>query len=496
MHIHGVGTARSMRQPRRGTPDPGHDPGRRRDDYVLPKRTVQPEARKTTPNMPKYKFVDLFSGCGGLSLGLSMAGLQGRFAVERDPMAFDTFSDNLLGDRKVPVDKFDWPSWLEKQAWGIDDLLDKHHGDLAKLKGGIQVLAGGPPCQGFSFAGRRREDDPRNQLFEKYVQVVDTIRPSILVLENVPGMKVAHSSKRGEEGACEQAAESYYDKLKRSLEAIGYEVHGQIVDASRFGVPQRRSRLIVIGIEKHLASRLEGGVMHAFKALESTRAEVLARHGLPNTKPVSSQDAISDLLVHQTSTQPCTDPFSRGGFEEAYYLGPLTNYQRLMHRHCRDNAMDSMRLARHRDDVRGRFKKIIKECAQGVRMNEKSRARFGLKKHRICVMSPSEPAPTITTLPDDVLHYSEPRILTVRESARLQSFPDWFRFRGKFTTGGKLRTKECPRYTQVGNAVPPLLAEAIGLAVASILDELEQVSTQHKQATKANHRPRPVAAMA
>ena len=154
-----------------------------------------------------------------------------------------------------------------------------------------------------------------------------------------------------------------------------------------------------------------------------------------------------------------------------------------------------MRLARHRDDVRSRFKKIIKECAQGVTMNAKSRARFGLKKHRICLMSSSEPAPTITTLPDDVLHYSEPRILTVRESARLQSFPDWFRFRGKFTTGGKLRIKECPRYTQVGNAVPPLLAEAIGLAVASILDELQQVSTQHRHAHEAKQ-PMPVAAMA
>jgi DNA (cytosine-5)-methyltransferase 1 len=484
-----------MRKARRIPFAASHGLGRIRDSGALPKRAMQPEARKAIQHMPKYNFVDLFSGCGGLSLGISMAGLQGQFVVERDPMAFDTFSDNFLGDREVPINKFDWPSWLEKQAWGIDDLLDKHHGDLAKLQGTIQVLAGGPPCQGFSFAGRRREDDPRNQLFEKYVQVVDTIKPSILILENVPGMKVAHSSKRDEEGEREPTAESYYDKLKKSLEAIGYEVHGQIVDASRFGVPQRRLRLIVIGIKKHLASQLEGGVMHAFNVLESMRVEMLARHGLPKTKPVSAQDAISDLLVHQTFTQPCTDPFSRRGFEEPYYLGPLTNYQRLMHKRCRNDAMNSMRLARHRDDVRARFKKIIKECQQGVRMNEKNRARFGLKKHRIYVMSPWEPAPTITTLPDDVLHYSEPRILTVRESARLQSFPDWFRFRGKFTTGGKLRTKECPRYTQVGNAVPPLLAEAIGLAVASILDELEQVSTQHKQATEAN-RPGRVAATA
>jgi DNA (cytosine-5)-methyltransferase 1 len=86
-------------------------------------------------------------------------------------------------------------------------------------------------------------------------------------------------------------------------------------------------------------------------------------------------------------------------------------------------------------------------------------------------MSPDQPAPTITTLPDDVLHYAEPRILTVRESARLQSFPDWFRFRGNFTTGGERRKKECPRYTQVGNAVPPYLGRAIGLAIVAAIEE-------------------------
>src|SRR5690606_34855939 len=107
----------------------------------------------------------------------------------------------------------------------------------------------------------------------------------------------------------------------------------------------------------------------------------------------------------------------------------------------------------------------LKECPRGVRMNEAHREQYSTRKHRIHPMDAWEPAPTITTLPDDVLHYSEPRILTVRESARLQSFPDWFQFRGKFTTGGDRRTKECPRYTQVGNAVPPLLARAIGLTI-------------------------------
>lgn len=418
--------------------------------------------------MSAYKFVDLFSGCGGLSLGLTMAGLEGQFAVERDAMAFETFSANFLSERKLPVAKFAWPSWLEKKAWPIDELLAQHVEQLKKLEGEIEVLAGGPPCQGFSFAGRRDEADPRNQLFEKYVEVVKAIKPSALVLENVPGMKVAHSKKNAAGDGTDAPSESYYEKLKRSLEGIGYEVHGELVNAARFGVPQKRSRLIVIGLRRGVAAALDGGVTQAFKLLESMRAAQLKELGLPELVPVC--DALSDLTTKWHSKKPCVDPSSPKGFEEIEYDEPSSKYQKLMHKGCRKDAMDSMRLARHGDEVRERFAKILQECPRGVRMNEANREQYSTKKHRIYPMDPWEPAPTITTLPDDVLHYSEPRILTVRESARLQSFPDWFQFRGKFTTGGDRRTKECPRYTQVGNAVPPLLARAIGLTIRAVLD--------------------------
>jgi DNA (cytosine-5)-methyltransferase 1 len=434
-----------------------------------------------TFDMTQYKFIDLFAGCGGLSLGLSMAGLQGQFAVERDAMAFDTFSENFLGERKVPVSKFSWPSWLEKRAWAIDDLLSEHSDDLAKLNGSVQILAGGPPCQGFSFSGKRQEADPRNLLFEKYVQVVNAIKPSALILENVPGMKVAHFGPADYEGNRSKATESYYDKLKNSLEAIGYDVHGKIIDASGFGVPQKRLRLIVIGLRRNVSDNLYGGVERAFEILEEKRKEQLVEFRLPEL--ISASDAISDLRTDWTIRQRCVDPFSPQGFQEAVYLGPKTIFQSLMHKHCRKDSMDSMRLARHGEEVKQRFKTILDECTPGVPVNQVSRAKFGLKKHRIYLMSASSPAPTITTLPDDVVHYAEPRILTVRESARLQSFPDWFRFRGKFTTGGAMRTKECPRYTQVGNAVPPLLARAIGLAIASTLLEAAQVDKKEKMKT-------------
>lgn len=429
---------------------------------------------ETLPPLPAHgqplMFADLFAGCGGLSLGLSLAGLNGVFAVERDKMAFSTLSANLIEGRDVPVPQFAWPSWLEEKAWGIDEILERHPLELSKLKGKVHVLAGGPPCQGFSFAGKRLESDPRNKLFEKYVEMVKAIQPAALVLENVPGMKVAHQAKSWKDYGFPSKPQSYYDKLVESLDSVGYQVLGRILDSSLFGVPQKRPRLIVIGVRKDLARHLHGGASRAFELLEDARIRQLEELGLPEM--VSAWDAISDLEIGHTGTKPCTDPSSRTGFLELDYAGPRTHYQTLMHQGG-DGSMDSVRLAKHKPEIRERFMKILQdpECAKGAVMNLAQREKYGLKKHRICLMRASIPAPTITTLPDDVLHYSEPRILTVRESARLQSFPDWFQFRGKFTTGGSQRTKECPRYTQVGNAVPPYLARAIGLAIRSVLEE-------------------------
>jgi DNA (cytosine-5)-methyltransferase 1 len=134
-----------------------------------------------------------------------------------------------------------------------------------------------------------------------------------------------------------------------------------------------------------------------------------------------------------------------------------------------DGQPSDTRLARHRDDIAMRFKTIIERCKLEGRLNTSIsmalRQEFGLKKMAIRVMDPRKPAPTITSMPDDLLHYSEPRTLTVRENARLQTFPDWFLFKGKYTTGGHLRRCEVPRFTQVANAVPPLLAELIGLCL-------------------------------
>lgn len=438
--------------------------------YASPIRVGAPNGNQSMTKRARCgrTFVDLFAGCGGLSLGLVQGGWEGLFAIEKDAMAFQTFAHNFLGQNSKV--RFAWPSWLEHQACAIDELLAAHRADLRSLRGQIDLVAGGPPCQGFSFAGRRDKADPRNQLFTRYIEVVETLRPAALVMENVPGMRVAHGAKERRGVTLPgPKPKSYYERALSALADVGYVATGRIVDASKFGVPQQRPRLIILGLSLEFASRLPGGVEAMFDFVEESRVDQL--RALRLTDSVAASEAISDLETTGHRLQDCVDPASPSGFKELVYEGPRTTYQRLMNAHC-TIAMDSMRMARHSPEITRRNREIIRSCRQGVRMSDRDRDRFGLLKHRVYPMSAAKPAPTITTLPDDVLHYSDPRILTVRESARLQSFPDWFAFCGKYTTGGDRRTRECPRYTQVGNAVPPLLARAIGTGISRALETI------------------------
>jgi len=425
------------------------------------------------------RFIDLFSGCGGLSLGLSLSGAQGLFAIERDSMAFRTFKANLV-DRQLPGTRiFDWPQWLERRAHPIDELLATHSDQLLAMKGlEIELIAGGPPCQGFSFAGRRNADDPRNQLFRRYLEVVRLVKPTAVLLENVPGMAVPHGTRNLRVGTSALARDgSYFAALKEELGSMGYDVEGRFLDASSFGVPQRRTRLIVLGaLRERMPPSMEEPAKEFFNRLEAEREGFV--RSLCLELPVSAEDAIGDLSIlgkdgRWMGLRECEDPESPRGFLQLNYDGRRARsaYQMMMHAGVDSVDMDSMRLARHNDAVRFRFREIIETCRQGVRMSDSDRDSFKLRKHRIYPMSAADPAPTVTTLPDDILHFRDPRILTVREYARLQSFPDWFIFKGKYTTGGDRRKRECPRYTQAGNAVPPLLAMAIGRTLAGWLSD-------------------------
>lgn len=413
-------------------------------------------------------FVDLFSGCGGLSLGLSQGGWQGLFAIERATDAFETFRANFLGE--CSRYRFDWPDWLEQTAHSIDDVLNKHHNDFKKLRNKVDLIAGGPPCQGFSFAGKRNDSDPRNKMFQRYVSFVELVRPKFIVLENVPGMNVAHTKRDSKSVVAKQ---TYYEKLHDALGEVGYTVGARILDAASFGVPQRRTRLVVVGIRSDIAKYFPSGCTGLFDCIAIQGRRQL--WDLGSGEAVTAEQAISDLVVGSEKhagrrTIEYTGLGGRRGYMQLKYEGPHgTPYQMLMNEGVPHDQMDSMRLANHRGDVKARFQKILAVThstnRRGVNLCSDDRERFGMLKQRTVPMSPTQPAPTLTTLPDDILHYLDPRILTVRECARLQSFPDWFTFHGKYTTGGHRRKLECPRYTQVGNAVPPLLGKAIGVGI-------------------------------
>lgn len=400
------------------------------------------------PSIKPLTFIDAFAGCGGLSLGLMQAGLTGRFAIERDKFAFATLKANLMAKGAY---KYVWPRWLPKEPIGIVELLSNYRDQLEEISGSIDLLVGGPPCQGFSAAGRRQHDDPRNQLFASYLNLVDIVKPKAVLIENVRGFTIDFSD--GDE------IKNFSQALKARL-SDAYTVHEQLFDLTIFGVPQARTRYFV------LAFRSELNLPNPFAHLQSRLPSFL--RSLRLTVPVPSGAAISDLEVGRNGTQPSTE---NKGFEEICYKGPLTHYQRLMNAGC--EIPSDLRLARHSENIAGRFREIIELSHAEGRLNTsvgaEMRARFGLKKMALRVLDPDRPSPTITSMPDDLLHYSEPRTLTVRENARLQSFPDWYSFQGKYTTGGHLRKQEVPRFTQVANAVPPLVARAIGEVLTDLL---------------------------
>lgn len=412
-----------------------------------------------TPQKPPT-FVDIFAGCGGLSYGLMAAGWDGLFAIERDSNAFASLNENLIR-QEAPM-KFSWPKWLPKSPHGIDEVLDSHRESLLALRNKVDLLAGGPPCQGFSSAGRRVANDPRNHLTSSYLEFVTLVRPRIVLIENVKGIAIDFDDEESVSGKV-----NYAKKIVQTL-SVEYNVSTEVLDTSTFGVPQKRKRFFIIGLRKDANFHNKET---PFSVIERLRLGFLADKGL--SIPVAAKSAISDLEVGRNGTRQSADS---AGFQEIAYKGPLTSYQRLMNARVGKNVTDT-RLARHNAEITSRFGKIIQLCHADGRLNvsisPELRASFGLKKCAIRVLDPDGPSPTITSMPDDLIHYSESRTLTVRENARLQSFPDSFAFKGKYTTGGDRRKREVPRFTQVANAVPPLVAEAIGRALIGYLRPAE-----------------------
>lgn len=395
-------------------------------------------------------FIDLFAGCGGLSLGLSSAGLRPCFAVEAHPDAFATYSANLLNEKKVA---HSWPDWLPKTHHDIVELLAKYDEDLRGLRGTIDLVAGGPPCQGFSTNGRRDPSDPRNQLVLSYLSFIELVAPKMVLLENVRGF----TSMRHEDGG------TYSKFVADRIREMGYDVWSELMHANEWGVPQRRPRFFLVAVRKGL---LKG--VNPFERIRVARRSFLTKRGL-DIGPTTATQALHDLETSRKSL--IADPeFGPKGFKSIQYVesDAPSAFVRQMRKNASGQPTD-LRLPRHAAETRAQFKRILGTCTLGRNLSPSDRARLGIQKRSTTPMHPDAPSPTITTLPDDMIHYSEPRILTVREQARLQSFPDWFSFKGPYTTGGARRRTACPRYTQVGNAVPPLLAEALGETLLGLI---------------------------
>ncbi|MYE87500.1 DNA cytosine methyltransferase [Candidatus Poribacteria bacterium] len=327
---------------------------------------------------------------------------------------------------------------------------------MLQLRGKVTMIVGGPPCQGFSLAGKRNKKDARNSLFKAYIRIVEAVQPLFILLENVHGITVEFDKKAHKKKKVGRPPIPYSQRIARALDEAGYEVQAGLLRAAEYGVPQFRPRYFLLAARRGVSPSLK--LNDPFKALTTLREDFLLSKGLSTDRPTSVKEAISDLeTVHGTIS--CVDSPK---FMQGTYAPPTTHYQRLMKNNLEESLPDSHRLANHRTETVARFTEILATCRRGVQLSHNDRERFGLKKHCTVPLDPDQPSHTLTTLPDDIIHYSEARILTVREYARLQSIPDWFQFRGAYTTGGDRRVRECPRYTQVGNAVPPFLGEVIG----------------------------------
>lgn len=404
----------------------------------------------------KLNYIDLFAGCGGLSLGLYNAGWKGLFAIEKSPDAFKTLKHNLVDK----YNHFDWPDWLMKDGQptelDIIDVLKKHKPELTALRGQVDMVTGGPPCQGFSSNGKRNEEDKRNKLITDYLNFIELVQPRILFFENVRGFTMEFIKNKSK-------GKKYSIYVLEKLAELGYNVCGDIIDFSEYGVPQKRNRFILVGVRNDVVEKNNKVAEVFFKKIKDNRESFLVNKNL--TLNVNLEEAISDLLmINGTTTSPDTKSFKAG-----LYSKTNSSYQKYLRQGLEEGMIaDSHRFVNHRKDIVARFKMFLKNERRNKTISELTKGYFGLKKRTQIPLFGKLPAPTITTLPDDYIHYAEPRILTVREYARLQSFPDTYEFKGKYTTGGKRRILEVPRYTQIGNAIPPLFGEQAGLVLKQL----------------------------
>ena len=467
------------------------------------------------------KYIDLFAGCGGLSLGLEKAGFVLALAVEKSDMAAETFFHNFVERISNPDH---WKKYsasstsVEEQA--TRKLVVKELAEVLKTKQvlhtlksqDVDLVAGGPPCQGFSLAGRRNPEDTRNQLPWQFLELVKAVEPKAVLIENVSGMS-QDFQKHGKS--------SPFNDLRVALAETGpgYIVQPMHLNAMHFGVPQHRPRVFVVGVRTDIANCFDLFVSQDMWRSEYDQSASCRFARRPSLAPIATHfdnailtvsTAISDLGSHGYNRKRNLSEFAREmrtdkvwgvcGFERGKSKSKLENHVLRRHaphiqarfrvyQYLRDQGVSPRVMAVPKsEDLTEKGKRVTIVTALG---NAKFPAKapdgtriandvkelvnlimtLGTKKHSQRPLKWDAPSPTVVSLPDDYVHPKEPRTLTVRELARFQSFPDSFEFRAKESTGSMRRRFEVPQYTQVGNAVPPKLAEAVGRRIWDVLSK-------------------------
>ncbi len=373
------------------------------------------EAFICSDDPPRPIAIDLFAGCGGLSLGFEQAGFDVVAAVEIDPIHAAVHEYNFPLCRTVCAD--------------IRDVSGNALRDLSGIgKRDVDVVFGGAPCQGFSLIGKRNLDDPRNQLIKEFFRVVGEIRPKYCVLENVKGLTVGKQVR-------------FLDELIESLEGLGYKVRlpYRVLNAADYGVPQNRHRLFL------LAAR-EGLTLPDYPEPLTARTTVRdAIADLPDADSFEELKTAEKVKCRWKTELPyaarlrglAVDPadFSR---KRIFDPGFLTDSLRTFH--TRPSMDRFMATAQGETEPHSRFLKLSWEGQSNTLRAGTDSARGGF----------TSPRP---------IHPERPRVITVREAARIHSYPDWFRFHWTKWHG----------FREIGNSVPPMLARSVGASVMKAL---------------------------
>jgi len=411
-------------------------------------------------------FIDLFAGCGGLSLGLENAGFSPVFVNELNKDALESYLTNreldfpLLRDTRFHIANV-------KDMVSNINLVDSLASSLKKEhkihieNGELDLITGGPPCQGYSGIGYRRSYSvdkkqlPSNHLYQDMAWVINKLQPKIFLFENVKGLLVSIWDKNGTKG------EIFRDVLETFSSLKNYRVNYDLVCSKDYDVPQNRPRVLIVGVRDDVDISKWGSLGPAGGFLPD---------------PTCNAPDLIDLLSDITNPE-----YVNGGEDNLYCSGIKNEIQKKIRtdRHgkifSKGCPLTEQKYTKHSEKILDKFQYMI-ENNGNLKLEHKTKkfsqkllpARWGEKGPNI----------TVTSLPDDYVHYLQPRILTVREWARIQGFPDWYQFSGPRTTGGLRRAgnpqqgifdRELPKYTQIGNSVPVWLAERIGNHFGKIL---------------------------